>query len=171
MKEITYEDIKGAPGDSYELIDIRDDGLAVYGMIPGAVHIRMEDLENSRILADIPREKKLVFYCEIGRISREIDDTLEYLEGRDCYSLSEGYVGYIRSGIKNPADKEEKRNLQFKMKKKYRKVAGYDTNGTFINEYLSIRVASEETGIKIAAISNTARGAQKTGGGYIWKYC
>lgn len=53
----------------------------------------------------------------------------------------------------------------------WRKVACYDTNGTFINEYLSIRVASEETGIKIAAISNTARGAQKTGGGYIWKYC
>lgn len=109
MKEITYEELKKLPGDSYELIDIRDEGLTAYGMIPGAVHIYIEDLENSETLLCIPREKKLVFYCEIGRRSREIDETIQCLEGRDCYSLSEGYVGYIRAGIKSDADKEEKK--------------------------------------------------------------
>ena len=109
MKEITFDELRNLPKDTYVLIDIRDDGLTAYGMIPGAVHIFVEDLETSATLAAIPREKKLVFYCEIGRMSREIDDTLEYLEGRDCYSLSEGYVGYIRAGIESPADQEEKR--------------------------------------------------------------
>ena len=97
MREITYEELKSLPKDSYQLIDIRDEGLTLYGMIPGAVNIYVENLENSSDIEAIPRDKKLVFYCEVGRMSLEIDDTAEYLEGRDCYSLSEGYVGYIRA--------------------------------------------------------------------------
>ena len=122
MKEITYDELRELPKDTYELIDIRDDGLTAYGMIPGAVRIYVEDLESSATLADIPRNKKLVFYCQIGRMSREIDDTLDYLEGRDCYSLSEGYVGYIRYGVKSQADKEEKRKCaEESIQKKFHK--------------------------------------------------
>ena len=122
MKEITYDELRELPKDTYELIDIRDDGLTAYGMIPGAVRIYVEDLESSATLADIPRNKKLVFYCQIGRMSREIDDTLDYLEGRDCYSLSEGYVGYIRYGVKSQADKEEKRkHAEESIQKKFHK--------------------------------------------------
>ena len=122
MKEITYDELRELPKDTYELIDIRDDGLTAYGMIPGAVRIYVEDLESSATLADIPRNKKLVFYCQIGRMSREIDDTLDYLEGRDCYSLSEGYVGYIRYGVKSQADKEEKRKrAEESIQKKFHK--------------------------------------------------
>ena len=122
MKEITCDELWKLPRDTYELIDIRDDGLTEYGMIPGAVHIYLGDLDSSTALADIPRDKKLVFYCEIGRLSREIDDTLDYLEGRDCYSLSEGYVGYIRYGIKSQADKEGKRKrAEESIQKKFHK--------------------------------------------------
>ena len=122
MKEITYDELRELPEGSYKLIDIRDEGLTAYGIIPGAVNIYVEDLENSSVLADIPKEKKLVFYCEIGRMSREIDDTLECFEGRDCYSLSEGYVGYIRSGMKSDTDKEAKRKkAEDSIKKKFHK--------------------------------------------------
>ncbi len=38
MKEITLEELSVMPKDSYVLIDIRDEGLASYGMIPGAVN-------------------------------------------------------------------------------------------------------------------------------------
>ena len=122
MKEITYEELKVLPEDSYVLIDIRDEGLITYGMIPGAVHIFIDDLENSGKLAEIPREKKLILYCEVGRRSREIDDTAECFEGRDCYSLSEGYVGFVRAGIQNGDDKEEKRKCaEASIQKKYHK--------------------------------------------------
>ena len=122
MKEITYDELRKWPSDTYELIDIRDEGLTAYGMIPGSVNIFVEDLESSVALSEISREKKLVFYCEIGRKSGEIDDTLEYLRGRDCYSLSEGYVGYIRSGIKSKADIEEKRKrAEESIQKKFHK--------------------------------------------------
>ena len=122
MKEITYEQLKSLAEDTYVLIDIRDEGLTAYGMIPGAIHIYNEDLENSRELADIPKGKKLIFYCEIGRKSREIDDTLEYLEGRDCYSLTDGYVGYVSAGMSTPEDKEEKRKkAEESIQKKFHK--------------------------------------------------
>ena len=122
MKEITFDELRELPRDAYELIDIRDDGLVSYGMMPGAVHIFVDDLETSESLAAIPKDKKLVFYCEIGRMSKEIDDTLEYLKDRDCYSLSEGYVGYIRSGMKNQTDKEEKRKrAEESIQKKFHK--------------------------------------------------
>lgn len=109
MKEITFDELKSMPKDSYQLIDIRDEGLVAYGMIPEAVNIFAPKLENSSELKLIPKEKKLVFYCEIGRRSKEIDDTLEYLKEWDCYSLSEGYMGYIRAGINSEDDREEKR--------------------------------------------------------------
>ena len=122
MKEISYDELRSLPEDSYKLVDIRDEGLTAYGMIPGAVNIYVEELENSEELKAIPVEKKLVFYCEIGRMSREIDDTMEYLEGRDCYSLSEGYVGFVKSGMKNDTDREAKqKRAEDSIKKKFHK--------------------------------------------------
>ena len=65
MKEITYDELRKWPPDTFKLIDIRDEGLTAYGMIPEAVNIFVEDLESSVVLSEIPQEKKLVFYCEI----------------------------------------------------------------------------------------------------------
>ena len=79
MKEITYDELRSLPEGSYALIDIRDEGLTSYGMIPGAVNIYMDELEGNEKLAGIEEDKKLVFYCEIGRRSREIDDTVPCL--------------------------------------------------------------------------------------------
>ena len=109
MKEITYDELKALEKDSYVLIDIRDEGLVSYGMISGAINIYLEDIDVSPELMAIPKNKKLIFYCEIGRMSREIDDSIECLADRDCYSLAEGYVGYIRSGMRSDEDKEEKK--------------------------------------------------------------
>ena len=122
MKEITYDELKGLSEETYKLIDIRDEGLTAYGMIPGAINIFADDLENSASLASLPKGKKLIFYCEIGRRSAEIDDTLEILEGYDCYSLKEGYVGYVRSCMMSTGDKEEKRKkAEGSIKKKFHK--------------------------------------------------
>ena len=122
LKEITYDELKSFSADAYELIDIRDDGLTAYGMIPGAIHMYVEDLENSAKSLTIAKDKKLIFYCEVGRMSREIDDTLECLEGRECYSLAEGYVGYVRSSIKSDAEKQEKRKkAEESIQKKFHK--------------------------------------------------
>lgn len=122
MKEISFDELIRLPKNSYELIDIRDDGLVAYGMIPGAIHIFVDDLENSSEIQKIPKNKKLIFYCEIGRRSSEIDDTLENLKGYDCYSLEKGYVGYVRSRVSSDTDKEEKKKkAELSIQKKYHK--------------------------------------------------
>ncbi len=122
MKEITYEELRSLPEGSYVLIDIRDEGLTSYGMIPGAVNIYIDEFEGNEKLAGIAEDKKLVFYCEIGRRSREIDDTVPCLEGRDCYSLAEGYVGYVRAGMSSDSNREEKqKKAEESIQKKFHK--------------------------------------------------
>lgn len=110
MNEISIETLNKMPEDSYELIDIRDEGLTLYGMIPGALHICLEELQSDRCdqIEAIPKEKKLVLYCEIGRKTRDMEE-LPSLRGRDCLSLEGGYIGYIRSGLLNENAQNEKR--------------------------------------------------------------
>ena len=122
MKDITIEELNTFPEGSYELIDIRDEGLVSYGMIPGAVAIDFDGDEDeySAKIAQIPADKKLVFYCQIGRKSRELDAAC--LEGRDCYSLEEGYIGYIRAGMSNENDIGERRHkAEESIRKKFHK--------------------------------------------------
>lgn len=123
MKEIKVEEVRMMPRDSYELIDIRDDGLVVYGMIPGAIHISRDELEkgtNSKLDA-ISKDKKLILYCEIGRKSREMDD-LPSLSGRECLSLEGGYIGYIRDSLLHDSNTGEKQHkAEESIRKKYHK--------------------------------------------------
>ncbi len=109
--EITPEELRKWPKNSYELIDIRDDGLVAYGMIPGALHIPVEEIEKgtSEELGNIGKDKKLVFYCQIGRKSQELEG-LAHLEGRDIYSLEGGYLGYIKSLMLDDSAREEKQH-------------------------------------------------------------
>ena len=123
MKEITCEELNTLPKDSYALIDIRDEGLRAYGMIPGSTVLDMEsgdDEINSRI-ARIPDHKKLILYCEIGRKTRELDPE-DHFCGRDCYSLEGGYIGYVRYSMSNGSDSGEKqKKAEESIQKKYHK--------------------------------------------------
>ena len=123
MNEITFEELQTWPKDSYQLIDIRDEGLVLYGMIPGALHINMAELEDegNQKLEAISSEKKLVFYCQIGRKSLELED-YKALEAKECYRLEGGYMAYIRSGLKEKSDTGEKqRKAEESIRKKFHK--------------------------------------------------
>ncbi len=123
MKEINYEELKALPEGTYELLDIRDEGLRAYGKISGAVAACFEEDEEGscRLIEGIPKEKKLVFYCQIGRKSRELD-AYPCLDGRDCYSLEDGYMGYVRSQMNREADAEERREkAEESIRKKFHK--------------------------------------------------
>ena len=39
MKETNITELKNALEDSFQLVDIRDEGSVIYGMIPGAMHM------------------------------------------------------------------------------------------------------------------------------------
>ncbi|MBO6065398.1 MAG: ATPase [Lachnospiraceae bacterium] len=122
MNEITFDELKLWSKDSYVLIDIRDEGLAAYGMIPGAVHFPIDEFTEKAESGSLPFEKtkKMVLYCQIGRKSREIDEDL--LEGRECYSLEGGYIGYVRSFVSSENDREERqKRAEESIRKKFHK--------------------------------------------------
>jgi Predicted ATPase of the PP-loop superfamily implicated in cell cycle control len=122
MNEITFDELKLWSKDSYVLIDIRDEGLAAYGMIPGAVHFPIDEFMEKAESGSLPFEKtkKMVLYCQIGRKSREIDEDL--LEGRECYSLEGGYIGYVRSWVSSENDREERqKRAEESIRKKFHK--------------------------------------------------
>ena len=123
MNEISIQELQRMPGNSYELIDIRDEGLTLYGMIPGAINIPLDELEseNCAEIEAIPKDKVLIFYCQIGRKSREIDN-LTCLYGRNCFSLKGGYIGYIKAELLRDSDREAKqKKAEESIRKKYHK--------------------------------------------------
>ena len=122
MNEITFDELGEWSKDSYVLIDIRDEGLTAYGMIPGAVHFPIDEFTEKAESGSLPFEKtkKMVLYCQIGRKSREIDEDL--LEGRECYSLEGGYIGYVRSFVSSENDREERqKRAEESIRKKFHK--------------------------------------------------
>ena len=97
MKEITVEELDKLQGGTYVLIDTRDENLRSYGMISGALIFDPDNDEKdiSDLISRIPTDRKIVFYCEVGRRTREIDEqTLP--SGYEYYSLEGGYIGYVR---------------------------------------------------------------------------
>ncbi len=123
MREITLEELEKMKKGSFVLVDIRDEGLRAYGMIPGAVAIDFEADEDEiyRKISELPKDKKCIFYCEVGRKTRDIGD-IPYLEGLDCYSLEGGYIGYVRSSMTKDVDGESRQKKAEKsIQKKFHK--------------------------------------------------
>lgn len=111
--EITAEQLKKLPADSYILADIRSETAFSYGHISGAVNIQ----ENDILTAELPADKTVIVYCRIGVISR---DTAERLRenGISAYSLAGGYIDWLREELED-LDITEK--VELSIRKKFKK--------------------------------------------------
>ncbi|MCR5402959.1 MAG: ATPase [Butyrivibrio sp.] len=122
MKEISLKELEKLQRDTYVLIDIRDEAKRNYGMIPGAIAVSFdEDPENAAKKIDgISKDKALVFYCDYGRRTKDLDEP-EFLTGRTCYSLEDGYTGYVCSKISEVSDTEKQEKAEKSIRKKFHK--------------------------------------------------
>ena len=123
MKEISIEQFMQLPQESYQLIDIRDEGLREYGMMHDAIALDPEsDPEGAEVrISEMPADRKLIFYCEIGRRTGELDETF-FAGGRECYSLEGGYTGYVRFRAADESDREERQHrAEESIRKKFHK--------------------------------------------------
>ena len=84
--DVTYEEVLTWDKSSYLWIDIRDEGSIAYGGIPDAKWIAEADIDNRK--EELPKDKKLVFYCMRGIVSIEVAQMLRK-EGYDAYSLQD----------------------------------------------------------------------------------
>lgn len=123
MNVVTIEELKKWPKESYQLIDIRDEGLVAYGVIPGAVHLPYEEMAEGRFdkLEAIDKDKRLVFYCQVGRKSLLVEE-IEGFSKREIYSLEGGYIEYVRSTVADEDAREEKQHkAEESIRKKFHK--------------------------------------------------
>jgi tRNA(Ile)-lysidine synthase TilS/MesJ/rhodanese-related sulfurtransferase len=117
------------------LIDIRDDSSTAYGMIPGAVHIPTEELENR--MGELPQNTRKVLYCSKGVYSAQVAAALRE-KGINAVSLKGGYTGWLLESMQeeNESDDAGKRaeEIEKSIRKKFHK-ALFSKFAQAINRY------------------------------------
>lgn len=113
--EITVEEMKALPENSFMLIDMRDEYAFSYGHIDGAVNIPQKILDEND--TELPKQKKLIIYCKSGIISRDAAEIL-CENGYDAYNLTGGYCEWLRMKLEN---REVTENVEKSIRKKFHK--------------------------------------------------
>ncbi len=115
--EITVQELKALPKDSYQMIDIREESDVAYGTIPDAVVLAADRIEESPL---VDSERKLVICCSRGQISLEVAESLR-AKGYDAVSLAGGYVTWLLDRIQEQEQEEVSSRAELSLRKKFRK--------------------------------------------------
>ncbi|MCB1865319.1 MAG: sulfurtransferase [Chromatiales bacterium] len=84
-------------GDDLMLIDVRSGPEVAQGMIEGGQHVPMHLLPLR--LADIPRNKDVVFYCRSGARSAQVCMWLGQQGFDNVVNLRGGVIAWAREGL------------------------------------------------------------------------
>lgn len=131
--DVTYEQVKEWDKSTYQFVDIRDEGSIAYGGIPDAIWISLNDIDDKK--NELPKDKKLVFYCMRGIVSVDVAEKLRD-EGYEAYSLQGGYYSYLTAKMTEDSENEEARvkDIELSIRKKFHKVL-FSRFARAINEY------------------------------------
>ncbi|MCQ2501527.1 MAG: ATPase [Lachnospiraceae bacterium] len=113
MKEITYQELQSMLKPSYQLVDIRDHTAVNYGIIPGAIHIPMEELTERK--GELDPSKKIILYCAHGFASMKACELLAAEEIQADY-LKGGYSGWMVEKLDAEKDEEDEASLKQRIK-------------------------------------------------------
>ncbi len=95
MPEITFTDTDRRRATD-QLLDVREDFEVAEGMIPGAIHIPMGEL-NAR-LDEIDRSRPVVVVCRSGNRSARVADALTGA-GFTADTMAGGMIAWQRAGL------------------------------------------------------------------------
>ena len=112
-REIAAIELEELDSGGYMLIDMRDSSAFEYGHIDGAINIPQEEL----MMAELPRDKKLIICCRSGIISGQFAEEL-CERGFDAYDLKGGYVEWLRIKMENRQVTDE---VELSIRKKFKK--------------------------------------------------
>ena len=121
--QLSVQELFAMPENSYQLVDIRDERARSYGVIPGSVALRAEELPESQ---EIDKNKTVVIYCQKGEMSVPVAEALQEA-GVDAKSLNGGYLAWLMESMKQKeeAKKEEETpeyvEIEQSIRKKFRK--------------------------------------------------
>lgn len=126
VQTVTPAELEAWPAEDYIIIDVRDESAYQLGNIPGSVRISRQDLLDGRF--QLPKGKKLVFYCMFGVLSKDPAEKL-LAEGYNAYHLEGGYGNWLVRVMKSESGKEERRA---EIEKSLRKRFKHDIMGRFV---------------------------------------
>lgn len=125
MKEISLDRLLQLKIDDYTLIDVRDEGSALYGMMPEAINIPIEMINQDfeAFCKKYSNGKKVIFYCQRGQKTVELVETIEKIcPSLDCYSLEGGYSSFLMHTIAIREDNDEVlKDVENGIRKKFHK--------------------------------------------------
>lgn len=78
------------------LVDLRDRIAFSHGSIQGAINI---PLDNIRELYQLPSDKRIYVFCQIGEFSKEAVQLMRDA-GYEAYHLSGGYIKWLKREIR-----------------------------------------------------------------------
>ena len=114
--ELTVLELAKLEKDTYLLIDMRSEETRAYGMLPGAVPVLPEELSS---FAKAHPEKPLILYCAHGEASIPAAESLQ-AEGYDAYSLTGGYLAWLREQMARQNDEEVRTRVETSLRKRFR---------------------------------------------------
>ena len=126
IQTVTPAVLETWPAEDYILIDVRDESAYQLGNIPGSIRIARQDLLDGRF--QLPKTKKLVFYCMFGVLSKDPAEKL-LDEGYDAYHLEGGYGDWLVRVMKSESGNLERRA---EIEKSLRKRFKHDIVGRFV---------------------------------------
>lgn len=100
VRETNVEEIKQRldRGDSFHLVDVREDNEWDKGRLPGAIHLGKGVIERD-IEKEIPDTgAEIVLYCGGGFRSALAADNLQKMGYTNVLSMDGGYKGWINAG-------------------------------------------------------------------------
>lgn len=122
MKEITLSQFKEKNQDDFLLVDIRDEGSILYGIIPGAINIPAamfdEDLEAA--IGKLDKSREIIIYCQRGEKSKDLAELLES-KGFDSLSLIGGYNAFLMELMDEKEDEDYQEKAELSIRKKFHK--------------------------------------------------
>lgn len=130
MTEITLNELQKLTDTEYMLVDIRDGVSFEYGHMDGAINIPLDDFKSKML----DKAKKIILYCKSGIVSVDLAEQL-CTEGFCAYSLSEGYIGWLKEKIKREStDVKTLEKAEKSIQKKFHKQL-FSKFAYAINEY------------------------------------
>lgn len=94
MKTITAQEVQErlANGEPLLILDVRENAEVANGMIPGALHIRLSEVEDR--LDEIDREAETIVVCRSGRRSQSVCNFLRAQGYENIQNMRDGMLAW-----------------------------------------------------------------------------
>jgi rhodanese-related sulfurtransferase len=106
VREITIDEYRGrmAAGETFVLVDTREDHEWARGHLPGAIHLSKGIIERDVEAAIPDKSAPIVAYCGGGFRSALVSDNLQKMGYTNVLSLDGGFRGWVGKDLPVDAD-------------------------------------------------------------------